>query len=222
MKFIGFFLLWRILGNPFLALLVIVVVVYLLDRRYVGVFPSITKPFKRMSKISKLRSEIALNYNDVSSKYELARLLMERKKYKEALAILEIIQEPYEHSAEYWSDLGAVLLKLGSIDQGEAYILKGLDINPRVKYGEPYLRLAGVYQNQDREKAQHYVRQFQTIQSSSSEACYLLGMMYKALDRKEDAKSAFQESIDIYRTLPKYKKRQERKWAVRSLLRKMT
>lgn len=221
MKFIGFFLLWRLLGNPFLALLVIIVVVYLLDRRYVGIFPSITKPFKRMSIISKLRGQIALNFNDVSSKYDLARLLMERKKYKEALDVLEMIQEPYEHSAEYWNDLGTVMLKLGSIDQGETYILKGLELNPRVKYGQPYLRLAEVYQNQDRDKAQKYVRQFQTIHSSSSEACYLLGMMYKALDRKEEAKSSFQESIDIYRTLPKYKKRQERKWAVRSLLRKI-
>lgn len=45
-------------------------------------------------------------------------------------------------------------------------------------------------------------------------------MMYKSLDRKEEAKEAFQEAIDIYRSLPKYKKRQERKWAVLSMIKK--
>ncbi|KAF9113577.1 hypothetical protein BGX30_006911, partial [Mortierella sp. GBA39] len=65
-----------------------------------------------------------------------------------------------------------------------------------------------------------YVQEFQQIQSSSCEGYYLLGMMYKSLGRTHDAKAAFQESIDLYRALPKYKKRQERKWAVLSMLRK--
>jgi tetratricopeptide (TPR) repeat protein len=219
-KIFGFFLLWRLLGNPFFAILVIMIIVYLLDRRFVGVFPSLTKPFKRMGQISKLRSRISMNPSDVSSKHELARLLIERKHNAEALKLLESIEDQSWDSAEFWDDLGTVYLRQGNIQKGEACILKALEMNPRVKYGQPYLRLAEVYKNNDRSKAVDYVHRFQEIHSSSCEGYYLLGMMYKALDRKDDAKTAFQESIDIYRSLPKYKKRQERKWAVLSMMKK--
>lgn len=219
-KIFGFILLWRLLGNPFLAILVLLVIVYLLDRRFVGVFPSLTKPFKRMGQVSRLRTQISMNPNDVSSKHELARLLIERKKDAEAQKLLESIAFQSEDSAEFWDDLGTVYVRQGDIQKGEAYILKALEINPRVKYGRPYLRLADVYKNSDRDKAVEYVHRFQEIQSSSCEGYYLLGMMYKSLDRQAEAKAAFQESINIYRSLPKYKKRQERKWAVLSMMRK--
>ncbi|WP_438350086.1 tetratricopeptide repeat protein [Paenibacillus sp. FA6] len=220
-KFIGFMLLWRLVGNPIIAILILVAVIYFLDRRYVGVFPSLTKPFKRMKKISKLRSQILMNPNDVSSKHELACLLIERKKYQEAFEILSSIQVQFEHSAEYWDDLGTANLMLGHIEDGEGYILKALSINPRVKYGQPYLRLASIYQRSDHGRVEKYVRQYQDIHSSSCEACYLLGMMYKEMGLKEEAQTAFSDSIDIYRSLPKYKKRQERKWAVLSIVKRM-
>lgn len=215
-----FFILARLLGNPFLAILVLLIIVYLLDRKFVGIFPSVTKPFKRMNRISKLRAHVTMSPSDVSSKHELARLLIERKKYPEALRLLESIETQSEDSAEYWDDLGTVKLKLGRIQEGEQHILRALELNPRVKYGRPYLRLADIYKSTDQSKAVSYVQEFQQIQSSSCEGYYLLGMMYKSLGRIQDAKAAFQESIDLYRALPKYKKRQERKWAVLSMLRK--
>lgn len=217
-KFIGFVLLWRILGNPIIAILVILLIVYLLDRRFVGLFPSFTRPYKRLRNISKLRAQIASSPSDVSSRHELARLLIERRKYNEALELLESIRESSEDSAEYWDDLGTCFLRTGNLTQGENDILKALDMNPRVKYGRPYLRLAEAFKTSDREKAIAYVEQFHSMHSSSSEAYYLLGSMYKDLGRNEDAKRAFKESVEVYKSLPKYKKRQERKWAVRSLL----
>lgn len=220
-KFIGFMLLWNVVGNPFLALIILLVILYFLDRRYVGIFPSVTKPFRRMRQISKLRTTISLNPNDVSSKFELARNLAERKKYKEAQDLLLQIEDRYEQSAEYWVELGHVNLKLGIVGEGEAQILRGLEINRKAQYGQPYLRLAETFRHTDHDKALHYVTQFQEIQSSSSEAYYLAGSMYKALGRTDDAKRAFTESIAIYRSLPKYKKRQERGWAIRSYFAKM-
>lgn len=217
-KFIGFFLLWNLVGNPFIAILIILLIVYLLDRQFVGLFPSITRPFKRLRHISKLRTQIASSPSDVSSRHELARLLMERRKYREALTILESIRLNSEDSAEYWDDLGTCFLHTGNIIQGEQDILKALQMNPRVKYGRPYLRLAAAFKHSDREKAITYVKEFHSIHSSSSEAYYLLGSMYKDLGRIDEAKSAFKESVTIYKSLPKYKKRQERKWAIRSLL----
>ncbi|WP_375102722.1 tetratricopeptide repeat protein [Paenibacillus sp. RS8] len=221
LKFIGVLLLFRLVGNPFLAIFILLLILYFLDRRYVGIFPSITKPFKRMRQISKLRTTISLNPNDVSSKFDLARSLAERKKYRESKELLLQIEDRYEQSAEYWVELGHVNLKLGALEEGEAQMLRGLEINSKARYGQPYLWLAETFRHTDHDKALHYVTQYQEIQSSSSEAYYLAGSMYKALGRSEDAKRAFEESTAVYRSLPKYKKRQERGWALRSFFAKM-
>lgn len=220
-KFLGFLLLYRLLGNPFLALLILLVILYFLDRRYVGILPSFTKPFRRSRQISRLRTTIMQNPNDVSAKFDLARLLTERKRYSEAKELLTAIADRYETSAEYWVELGYANLKLGLLPEGEAQMLQGLDINVRAQYGQPYLRLAETFRHVDQDKALYYVSQFQEIQSSSSEAYYLAGSMYKALGREEEAKRAFAESLAVYRSLPKYKKRQERGWALRSYFAKM-
>lgn len=220
-KILGFFFLTSLIGNPFIALIVLLLILYVLDRRFVGIFPSITRPFRRSRQMAKLRTTISLNPNDVTSKFDLARYLIERKNFKEARTLLLEIEDRYEHSADFWVELGYANLRLGQPAEGEAQILRGLDINDRVQYGQPYLRLAEVLSHSDRDKALHYLSQFQQIQSSSSEGYYLAGSMLRALGRAEEAKQAFTESIAVYRTLPKYKKRQERGWALRSYFAKM-
>lgn len=220
-KFLLFGLLFYVIGNPFIAIIVLFLIVYFLDRRFVGVFPSITKPFKRMRSISKNRQQIALNPNDVTSKFDLARLLIERKKFREAQQLLVSIESSYDHSAEYWDMVGTTEIHQGQLEQGEHHTLHATELNPKVKYGQPYLRLASAYKDKDQSKALQYVEKFQDIQSSSSESFYYLGLVYGKLGRKNDAKEAYRQSIDVYRSLPKYKKRQERRWAVRSFFRKL-
>ncbi|MEF3352345.1 tetratricopeptide repeat protein [Paenibacillus sp. GYB006] len=220
-KFLLFGLLFYIIGNPFIAIIVLFLIFYLLDRRFVGVFPSITKPFKRMRSISKNRQQIALNPNDVTSKFDLARLLIERKKYREAQQLLLSIESSYDHSAEYWDMVGTTEIHQGQLEQGEQHTLHATKLNPKVKYGQPYLRLASAYKDTDQAKALQYVEKFQDIQSSSSESFYYLGLVYGKLGQKNEAKEAYRQSIDVYRSLPKYKKRQERRWAVRSFFRKL-
>ncbi len=215
------FLSW-LTGNPLIAILILLIIVYFIDRRFVGVFPSISKPFKRYRTISKLRQQLNLNHFDVSSKRELARLLLEKKQYKEAYDLLEEVKPYSESSAEFWDDLGTALIGLDRPEEGEEQILHALSLNERVKYGQPYLHLATAFREKNPEKALTYAAKFGEIQSSSSEACYLLGSLYHSLGRKEEAKQALNESIAIYRSLPKYKKRHERKWALRSYLKSLT
>ncbi|WP_334073035.1 tetratricopeptide repeat protein [Paenibacillus sp. A14] len=215
-KFMFFILLSWLTGNPFIAIIVLLAIIYFVDRRFVGVFPSISKPFKRHRSIFKLRQQLSLSPHDVSAKRELARLLLERKRYKEAHDLLEEVRDYSEDSAEYWDDLGTATIGLKRVKEGEAMKLHALKLNERVRYGQPYLTLALAFREQDPEHALAYAAKYGEIQSSSSEACFLLGSLYRSLGRKEEAQRAFQESIAIYRSLPKFKKRHERKWAVRS------
>jgi len=210
----------RFFGVPIIPIIILIIVFYLLDRRFIGLLPNVTKPFRRLSRIRKLKSAIDLSPHDVSAKLELARLLIERKKYRAALALLEPLQEVYEQSAEYWDDLGICYLNTGDKQQAEACMAKALSINDRVKYGAPYLRLAALHAKDNQDKALGYMAQFQEIQSSSCEAYNHLAVIYKGLGRTEEAKRTAEEGLRMYRMLPRYKKRQERKWALRLFFKK--
>jgi tetratricopeptide (TPR) repeat protein len=180
--------------------------------------PSPIRPFRRRSAIARQRRQLQVNPHDVSARSELARLYMEGGKYGQAREALEGIGDRMEHSAEYWSDLGLCELELGRLEEGETALLRALGISPRVKYGVPYLRLAEAYAKSDPEKALAYLRSFQDIHSSSCEAYYRMGLLYEAMDQREEARQAYRDCQVIYRSLPRYMKRKERKWALRSLL----
>ncbi|MCQ6559747.1 tetratricopeptide repeat protein [Paenibacillus mendelii] len=220
-KSLIFGLLWALLGNPFLAMIVLLVILYVIDRRFVGLTPSFIKPLRRRTAIRRLRQQVLMNPSDVPGKHELARLLIERKRYSEAKAILMPLQDALENSAEFWDDLGACLVPLSEPEVAEAAIRNALSINPRVKYGAPYLRLASLYAKTDPQKAIEQLEAFRSIQTSSCEAYYKLAQIYKQLGRLEDEKRALAECGAVYRMLPKYKKRQERKWALLARIRRV-
>ncbi|MOA49630.1 Tetratricopeptide repeat protein [compost metagenome] len=58
------------------------------------------------------------------------------------------------------------------------------------------------------------LEQFRQVNSSSCEAYYRLGQLYEQLGRGEDARRAYRETLQIYRSLPKYNKRKQRRWAI--------
>ncbi|GAC43638.1 FOG: TPR repeat [Paenibacillus popilliae ATCC 14706] len=151
---------------------------------------------------------------------ELARLLIERRAYREARQWLEPLQETMDHSAEFWDDLGTCWLHTGEPERGEAAIRKALELNPRVKYGQPHLRLASLYAEADKNRAIEALQTYQEVHSSSCESYYRLGRLYEQLGRKEEAGEARNQAVAIYRSLPRYKKREERKWMLKSMLRR--
>ncbi|MFM1653098.1 tetratricopeptide repeat protein [Brevibacillus sp. B_LB10_24] len=217
-KFLLFSLLFWITGNPFIAIILLLVILYFLDMRFVGILPNWVKPLKQSRRLAKLKQEVRLNPHHTSSKLEIAHILIEKKRYQEALSYLENSQSVMSESAEFWYQLGLCRLKLGNLADGEKLIEKALAMNPRVKYGEPYLDLAEAFSASDREKALSFLERFREINSSSCKSYYLLGQLYAQLGKNSEAKAAFREAVDIYRSLPKYKKRTERRWAMLSML----
>src|SRR5689334_21203273 len=110
-KILLFSLIWRLTGNPLLAILVLLVILYFADRRYVGLLPNITRPFVVRSRMSQLRHTIKLSPHDTSSKVELARLFIEKKRFADALPLLQTAFKVMPDSAEVMYDLGYCQLK---------------------------------------------------------------------------------------------------------------
>lgn len=217
-KFILFGMLWWIIGNPFLAILVMLLIIYFIDRRYIGMLPSLFKPFHRNRRLSKLNQELRLQPHYTSAKLESARIYIEKKQYKRALSLLNEVKPVMDESADVLYELGLCHLKLGDLELGEQYCLQAVEINPRVQYGGPYLRLGEAFASSNTDKALHYLEQFKTIHSSSVEAYVRLAQIYSSIDRREEARSAYREALDIYKSLPKYKRKSERRWALAAWL----
>lgn len=213
-KFFLFGIVWWITGNPFVAILVLLVILYFLDRRFIGLFPSVTKPFKRSRQLRRALADIRLRPFDVSAKQEAARLFMEKRRWEDARKLLEEIAPAMEHSAEVLCDLGICELKSGRLEEGERHLQEALAINSRVRYGEPYLRLAEALAAHRSEQALEALTSFQSVHSSSCELYYRLGRLYEMLGRKSEAKSAFREAAEVYRALPRYKRKSERRWVL--------
>jgi tetratricopeptide (TPR) repeat protein len=216
-----FGLLWLLLGNPFVALIVILLIVYFVDRRFIGIFPSITRPIQRNRRLSRALQEIRERPFDVSAKQDAARIYMEKRRWHEAKRLLADILPVMDQSAEVHCDLGICRVKTGDLEQGERDIRQALAMNPRVRYGEPYLRLAEALSKIDSARAIEVLHSFRDANSSSCELYYRLGRMYESLERKREAKEAYGEAGEIYRALPKYKRKTERRWVLLAGWRKM-
>ncbi|WP_282936797.1 tetratricopeptide repeat protein [Paenibacillus sp. RC67] len=213
-KLLLFVALTWLTGSPIIALIVLLIVFYALERRFIGLTPSIFKPIQRARRLSRLRQELRLNPHQTSAKLDVARLLMERNQYREAAELLEQISTVMEDSADVRAELGVCKLKLGHLEAGEQLLLEAVELNPRVKYGEPYLRLAEAWADRDPGKAIRYLQTFGSVNSSSCEAYYRLGQLYTRLGQKEEARRAYRETVELYRGLPKYRRRFERRWAM--------
>lgn len=214
-KFFLFAFIWWLVGNPFLAVIIVLVLLYMLDRRFIGLSPSLLAPYRRGRRLSRLKRELAMAPHHAGNKLEAARLYMEKKHYAEALELLTQVRSIYD-SADVLYEIGLCKLKLGELAEGERLILQSLDMNERVKYGEPYLRLGEAFAPVEPTKAIGYLEQFRKVNSSSCEGSYRLGRICERLGDKAGAKRAYGEALHIYRGLPRYKRRAERRWAILS------
>ena len=213
-KFFLFPLLWWITGNPFLAMIILLIVLYALDRRFIGLSPSLTRPLALSRRLSKLKNRLHISPHDNSLKLEIARIYMEKKQFRKALPLLEEVMNVYGESADVMYLTGLCHLKLGRTETGERFILQSLQLNPRVGYGVPYLRLGEAFAGKDDAKAVMYLEKFKEMNSSSCEAYYRLGTLYARMGRQREAELAFDEAAQLYRSLPRYKRRTERRWAL--------
>lgn len=218
-KFLIFYLVYRLTGNPIIAIVVILAVYYWIDRRYVGLLPNLWSPIRRSQQIAALRRQVAMNAHDAPGKIALARLYMARKKFPLALQLFHDIPESMRDTAPVKVDMGQCLLHLGNIHEGEALILSALQDNPTLRYGEPWLHVASAVAPKDPEKAIEYLEMCRKCNSSSCETEYRMGQLLLRLGDVQGAREARERCLTTYRLLPRARKRTERRWAILAFFR---
>jgi tetratricopeptide (TPR) repeat protein len=212
------YIIIRLTGNPILALIILVAIYYLLDRRYIGLLPSVTKPFRKRFRVSRLRKQLDLNAHDMNTRYELAQAYIESKNPSLALDLLRGLPQSMQESADVIYDIGVCHLLIGDLPEGENLTLQALTIKNNLRYGEPYMALATAYSASDPVKALHYLTEFQAINHSSCECYYRMGELHSRLGNRTEALKEWKHCIDTFHSLPKFRKRNERRWAFKARL----
>lgn len=211
--FFSYILLSRILGNPLIAFLILLILFFFMERKFVGIIPDVFKPFRRKKKIANLKTAIKLNPADTNAHRQLGTLYLEDKKYKEAEENLTKVLEKMDNYAESHFLLGKSYYLQGKADLGVKELKAAVDLNPKIAFGEPYVYLLkeaysnGESQNNINEYLGnlHYYGTVETLYKAAREI--------SKYDSKV-AKELFNKALDIYKEGPKYLKKTYRRWAV--------
>jgi tetratricopeptide (TPR) repeat protein len=213
-KFILFYILAYLLGNPLLALLVLVAAVYFLDRNTLRILPDWTGRLGTWSRIRSLKRTVALNPDNAGALVDLGRILTRRGDFSRAIPYLERAMPKMTDSDEADFYLGFACLRTGRLEEARKWLEKCLEVNPRFGYGEPHLRLGEYYQaSGDLQGAAAELEKFTEIHSSSSEGFYRQGKVLEKLGEKDRAARAFRRAIEVYRSSPRFKRKLDRHWA---------
>jgi tetratricopeptide (TPR) repeat protein len=209
-----FFLITLLTGSPVIAMLVILAFYLVLDYQFIGLSRRLFGRFRRFGAIRSLVRELAVNPHDASARRDLGRLLVDARRFHEAVPHLEMAMERMPDSDEAACDLGLAYLRTGKVTEGEMMIRKALERSPKLRYGEPYLRWGEFLLRQGRAaEAAERLERFRSIFSSSVEGHYLLGMAYLRAGERDKAVTAYRAALEMFRRSPGYKRREERLWA---------
>jgi len=211
-----FSLVTWITGNPILALGVVLIVSaagygYISARIF-----HIPRAINRWLGIRELDQTVRTNPHDANARADLGRLLVEAGRPARALPHLEAAHTRAPEVAEIAYYLGAARLRLGDETGGRSLIEEALARDPRIGYGEPYLRLADFYLGHGRaEEALPHLERFADVHASSVEGQYKLARACMATGRSDRARAALDEAARAYAGAPGFKRREERLWRLR-------
>ncbi|MDP3937750.1 MAG: tetratricopeptide repeat protein [Deltaproteobacteria bacterium] len=207
------FITSMILGNPLLALVIVLAVVYLGRAEYTGRYWNPLSYFQLQRQIADLRNTVETNPENAAAHNDLGRILALQGKYAEALPHMEKAFERSPESAETAFFYGYTLLASGKEQEALPHIREALEAKPSLRYGEPYLLTGNFYFKEGRhDDAIAWFEKFTEMNTDSVEGYYKLGRSCAEAGRKDDARKALEDAELAYRHAPRFIRRAQRPW----------
>jgi tetratricopeptide (TPR) repeat protein len=216
-RWILWYLLARITGSPIASLLVLVAAWWVADRFTVGVLPDPVRALRWWGRIRRLRRTVAHNPHDRRARLELADLLVERRRSREAVEVLRPNLEAGDDDVFTLFTMGTACARAGYHDQGEVFLSEARKLEPGFRLGQIDLELGRMrLGRKDATGARAALETFLALRPSSVEGKVLLA---RALAEQGDAASARRardEAWRDYAAAPRFQRRRERLWAWRA------
>jgi tetratricopeptide (TPR) repeat protein len=172
---------------------------------------------RRAGRASTLRAMVAANPADVTSRRQLAMLYLEQRQARAAIPLIEAALAREPESAELLHVRGLCLAGARRWSDAVASYIAALQVDPRFRYGEPFLKMADAlvelrrWQDAD-ESLEHYL----AIDGSSLEARCKRALAKEKLGDAAGAIALKIEARRVYALLPSWKRRRQFVWWCRS------
>jgi predicted Zn-dependent protease len=214
--YLGFFALTYALQRPWVMVGILV---------FVALRPFIPDPIvvlRTWSKIRALDAQIMANPANVTARRDLAVLWLERLRPGRALELLDEARKRAPNDAELLYLTGLARMRRGDAEGALEPLVRAVELDPRLRYGDPYLAAAEALMTLGRlEEAEDALERFTRTNSSSIQGYVLLADVRGKLGDEKGAREAIREALDTWKSLPSYRRRGEAKWWVRAQVKRM-
>lgn len=216
MKIFGLYILLSLLtGNPLIALVILLLIFFFAEHRFIGILPDVFEPWRRANRVRRLNKEVQVNPANAEAFLELGETYYRQGKYGQAAAFLENAAEKMVGHPLFHFYLGASYYHLGKIREGKSEINKAVEANPKVSLGEPYVYLLRIYLEEKQPDAiEHAFNQLMLY--GSPKTFYQAGKLFQGANDKNRASRLFKETIENYEACRGALRRVYRRWAMLS------
>jgi predicted Zn-dependent protease len=168
-------------------------------------------------RIRALDSQIAANPANVTARRDLAVLWLERMRPRRALTLLDEATRRDPENAELLYLTGIARLRSGDAEGALEPLVEAVRVDPRVRFGEPYLVAAEALTLLGRlEEAEDALDRYTSVSSSSIQGWVRLAAVRRGRGDKKGAEEALQEALQTWSQIPGYRRRGELGWWLRA------
>lgn len=161
-------------------------------------------------KLRSLEAQIEANPANITARRDLAVLWLERLRPGRALELLEEAQKRAPNDAELLYLTGVARRRCGDPEGALEPLVKAVEIDPRIRLGDPYLVAAEALFSLGRlEEAEDAAERYVRANSSSLKGYVVLADIRARRGDREGARKAIDEALSTWRALPGYRRRPE-------------
>lgn len=216
MSYLLYLLLARLTGSPLLTLVALAVLGLSLDQATLGILPGPVRLFRRWRRAVKLERELAINPHNRTSRFELADLLIDQRRFAKALAVLAPNVAAGDDDAATLFLMGVAARGAGHAQQAETFLSTAAEQDPDFRLGAILLELGRArLLRGDAPAAREPLERFLARRKSTVEGRVLLARALEQLGEGARAQALRAEAWREYQTSPRYVQRTERPWAWR-------
>lgn len=217
MKFVQWLLLSVLLGNPILALIVLLVVYWALDRYTLGLLPDPFRLVSRLRRRSATQRKLGINPHDRRARLDLADVLLDLRRPKAAWAVVRPNVEAGDHDPYTLFVAGRAAFGAGEPAIGDRLLEAAREEDADFMQNRVDLELGrGRLAASRPEAAREALERFVAARSSAIEGNVLLARARARLGDLEGARAARAAAWKAYAEAPRFLRRRERWWAFRA------
>ncbi len=168
-------------------------------------------------RIGSLKAQIKANPANLTARRDLAVIYLDRLRPRAALALLDEALQRSPNDAELLFLTGVARYRSGKPEAALEPLVKAVEIDPRVRFGEPYRVAALALLELERwDEAEDALERYTDANSSSMEGLVRLAQLKRKSGDEQGAEALRKEATETWAALPSYERRRQFGWWLRS------